>query len=114
VAIAMVSAQRNRSQKVPQPAAIATCKTGNRRTQQVTEAAICKTGIIAQKEPAGDNTDVSREDVLLEIHNTQSIIRCCSSQLRSAASAETIKTITSAVFGKNTHPDTSQISGQSV
>jgi hypothetical protein len=30
-----------------------------------------------QKEPAGDNTRVSREDVLREIHNTLSITRRC-------------------------------------
>jgi hypothetical protein len=30
----------------------------------------CKTKTTAQKEPAGDNTGVSREDILLKIHNT--------------------------------------------
>jgi hypothetical protein len=73
----------------------------------------CKTGITAQKEPAGNNTGVIRENILLEIHNTQSIIHCCSSQLRSEASAATITT-TATVFTKNTHQDTSQTSGQSV
>jgi hypothetical protein len=38
--IANVSAQRDRTQSVSQPAAIAICKTGNRRTQQVSEAVI--------------------------------------------------------------------------
>jgi hypothetical protein len=40
-------------------------------------------------EPACDNTGVSKEDVPLEIHNTRSTIRCCSSQLRSAANITT-------------------------
>jgi hypothetical protein len=61
VDIAIMSAQRNKIESVSQPAAIATSKTGNSRTQQVTEAAI-----VAQKEPTGD----SREHVLLEICNT--------------------------------------------
>jgi hypothetical protein len=55
----------------------------------------CKTEITAQKKPAGDNTEVSREDILVEIHNTQSVICCCSSQLRSAA---TITRKTATVF----------------
>jgi hypothetical protein len=54
----------------------------------------CKTGITAQKEPAGDNTGVSRRDVLLEIHNT------CTSLFLSAASAATITTKTATVFRK--------------
>jgi uncharacterized membrane protein len=40
VDIAILSAQRKRTQRVSQPAAIATCNTGNRHTQQVTEAAV--------------------------------------------------------------------------
>lgn len=42
VAISILSAQRNTTQRVHQPASVATCKTGNRRTQQVTEAAVMK------------------------------------------------------------------------
>jgi 3'-phosphoadenosine 5'-phosphosulfate (PAPS) 3'-phosphatase len=62
----------------------------------------------------GNNTGVSRKDVPLEIHNIASIIRCCSSQLRSAASAATTATKTATVLKKNTHHDTNRISGQSV
>jgi hypothetical protein len=94
VLINILSVQRNRILRVSQPASVATCKTGNRRTQQVTEAADRKIGITAQKEPAGDNTGVSREGVHLEIHNTCSIIRRCSLQLRSTASTVNIATKT--------------------
>jgi hypothetical protein len=59
----------------------------------------CKTGITAQKEPAGDNTGVSRDNIL-KIHNTCSGIRLCSLQLRSAASAATITTKTATIFRK--------------
>jgi hypothetical protein len=70
---------------------------GNRHTQQVTEAGVMQTGIILQKENAGDKTWVIRENILLEIHNTKPIIRCCSPQLRSAV---TIITKTATVFRK--------------
>jgi hypothetical protein len=40
VIIAIVSAQRNRIQRVSQAAAIETNKTGNHRTQHITEAAV--------------------------------------------------------------------------
>jgi hypothetical protein len=52
----------------------------------------CKIGIIEQKETVGNNNGVSTEDVPLKIHNSVSIIGCCSSQIQSAASAATITT----------------------
>jgi hypothetical protein len=101
VDIAIMSAQRNKTQRLLQPAAIAIPYMGNCRTQKVAEAAIIQnTGIRAQKGPAGDSTEFSREDVSLGINNTRSIIRCCSSQLRSAESAATIITKTTKVFGE--------------
>jgi hypothetical protein len=78
--------------------AFATSKMGNCCTQLVTEAGILQ------------NTDYSTEgtctwqhrgqkgELLLEIHNTPSIIRCCSSQLPSATLAATITTKTAIVF----------------
>jgi hypothetical protein len=58
----------------------------------------------------GDNTGVSRENVLLEI----SIIRCCSLHLRSAASAQPSQQTQQQSSGKNTLQDTNQVSGQLV
>lgn len=40
VVVTIMNAQRNRTQGVFQPAAVATCKTGNRHPQQVAEAAV--------------------------------------------------------------------------
>jgi hypothetical protein len=42
-----------------------------------------------QKEPAGNSTRISKDDVLLEILNIKFIIRRCSSQIRSAATITT-------------------------
>jgi hypothetical protein len=74
VNITLVSAYRNRNQRVSQPAAIAIRKRENPRTQQVTEAAVSNKIITAQKEPVDDNTGASRENIILEICNIQSII----------------------------------------
>jgi hypothetical protein len=63
VVIVIVSAQRNRTQGMSQPAAIAICKTAPSKLQR---AQSCKTGITAQKEPAGHNTRVTK-NILLEI-----------------------------------------------
>jgi hypothetical protein len=73
-----------------------------------------ETGIAAQKAPDGYNTGISKENILLEIHNIRSIIRLCSSQPRSAASAATIATKTVRVLSKNTHQGANQTSSQSV
>jgi hypothetical protein len=74
----------------------------------------CKLGITVYKELVGDNSRVSRKYTLLKMHNTRSIIHCCSSKLRSAASASINTTKQQQSSGKNTHQDTNQISGQSV
>jgi hypothetical protein len=107
VVITTVSAQRNRTMSVFQPAAIATYKMGNRSTKQVTEAAITQTRITVQKELLGNNTGVSREDVLLEIHNNRSIIRYSDQQLWQQPSEQKQQESS----GKYMHLDTNQILG---
>jgi hypothetical protein len=74
VDVAIMCAQRNRIE-CPNLLQNATCKTRNRRLRKLQKLHSCKTGITAQKEPAGDNRG-NREDALLEIHNIRSIILC--------------------------------------
>jgi hypothetical protein len=64
VDIAIISIQRNRTQRVSQPAAIATCKIGNRCTKQVTEVGLMQNRNYNAQVACGDNTGVSREDFL--------------------------------------------------
>jgi hypothetical protein len=52
-----------------------------------------KTGTTAENEPEGDTSGVSKEYILLKIHNTWLIICCCPLQLLLAA-ANTTKTAT--------------------
>jgi hypothetical protein len=68
----------------------------------------CKIGITAQKEPAGDNTGIGREDVLLEIHYRKSIIRSSNQQHPQQTSQHKQQQ----PLGKNTHQNTKQVSGQ--
>jgi hypothetical protein len=76
VDIAIMNSQRKGNQRVTQPAAIAIYKTGNRRIHKLQRLQSCKTGVTAQKEPAGGNSGVSKENILLEIRSVRSIIRC--------------------------------------
>jgi hypothetical protein len=70
----------------------------------------CKTGITAQKEPVGDNTGVSRENILLKIHNTWSIIRraihSSDQQYRQQPSQQKQQRVS----GKTTHQDPRSVS----
>jgi hypothetical protein len=54
----------------------------------------CETDVAAQKVPASDKTRIIKENILLEIHDTRSIVRCCSPRLRTAGPAATITTAT--------------------
>jgi hypothetical protein len=54
------------------------------RSRQITEAAAA-----TKKEPTGDKHEIIKENILLGIHNT----RCCSLQLRAAATITPIETI---------------------
>jgi hypothetical protein len=48
-----------------------------------------ETGDEAHKEPARDKLEIIKENIPLQIHNSRSIVRCCSPQLRSAATIRT-------------------------
>jgi hypothetical protein len=56
------------------------------------------TEVAKEKEPAGGKSGFIRDNILLQLHNTQSIIRCYSPQLRTAASSTTITTKPATVF----------------
>jgi hypothetical protein len=64
------------------------------RTQQDTQAAAMWNATAAQKRPASDKTRVSRENILLQINGTRSIVCCCSLYLRTPAPAATTTTAT--------------------
>jgi hypothetical protein len=84
----------------------------NLHTKQVTEAAVMQNMNYRSEKSVGDKTGVSRETMILEIHNTRSIICCCFPQLQSAASAGTIPPPQNP-SGKYDHQN-NQTSGQSV
>jgi hypothetical protein len=85
--------------RVSQPAAIVTCKTGNRRTQQVTEIAIMQNrnyraeGTYRRQNRGWHGGRSSRNKKHLIDH----------SQLRSSESAKTITTKKQQFSAKNTH-----------
>jgi hypothetical protein len=87
------------------------CHLQDRQSQRLQS---CKTGITVQKKPAGDQTRVSRENILLKIHNTQSIICCCSPQLWTASLATTTSAQQQQSSGHPGQKVTNQTSGQSV
>jgi hypothetical protein len=112
---ANVSAQRNRTQTVSQPAAIATSKTVNRRTQQVTEAAVVQNKSYRAEGTCGrQHRDQQGED---SSQNTQHPIDY--SALLFAAPISSIGSshrnkINNLLQENNTHQETIQTSGQSV
>jgi hypothetical protein len=60
----------------------------------------CKAGITAQEEPAGNNTGFSRENILLEIRNTD---RSFSAALRGSDQLQPSQQNQQQFSGKNTH-----------
>jgi hypothetical protein len=70
VDIANVSALRNRTERVSQPAAIATCNMGNNRIEQVTEATITQNRNYRAEGTCGRRHWNQQGGLLLEIQNT--------------------------------------------
>jgi hypothetical protein len=112
VVIPTASTHKNRTQGVFQPAAIAICKTGNHRAQQVTESAVMQNRNYSAEGTCGQQHQGQQVHSSWN-HSTRSIIHCSFSELQSAATTATIApTPPKKSSAKNMHQDTNQISGQ--
>jgi hypothetical protein len=86
---AIGSAQRNRAQRVSRLE-----RRGITALSKLQMLQPYETGVAAQKGTASDKIGVRRENIFLEIHNTRSLVHCCSPRLRTVAPAADTTTVT--------------------